>query len=206
MGVHEGIARGYPMQSYRAEEYSRLSLLSFLTHYLLYLELQPCDDLCITSYCDNFSLLKTRKHFTLEVLTHQVGTQIMTLSALRSKLPIRLASLHVRAHQDENWKVELLPRPEQLIVLVDGLATEVLEDLRAADKPIEFYSLPACCTYLRDGTGYITSRGTSTLTNEFPEYEIERTSKKRNNWTDHIYDSINWTAYQCPNLCDQTQP
>jgi hypothetical protein len=29
----KGIARGYPMQSYRVEGYGRLSLLSFLTHY-----------------------------------------------------------------------------------------------------------------------------------------------------------------------------
>jgi hypothetical protein len=33
-----GIARGCPVQSYRAEGYGRLSLLSFLIHYLLYLE------------------------------------------------------------------------------------------------------------------------------------------------------------------------
>jgi hypothetical protein len=51
------IARGYPMQSYRAEGYGRLSLLSFLTHYLLYLEIQTPDDICITFCCDNHSLL-----------------------------------------------------------------------------------------------------------------------------------------------------
>jgi hypothetical protein len=53
----------------------------------------------------------------------------MTLSALRTKLPIRLASLHVRAHQDENCGFELLPKPERLNVLANRLATEVLEDL-----------------------------------------------------------------------------
>jgi hypothetical protein len=36
----------------------------------------------------------------------------MTLNALRTKLPLRLGSLHVRAHQDENCEFELLPRPE----------------------------------------------------------------------------------------------
>jgi hypothetical protein len=32
----EGTARGYPMQSYRAEGYGRMSLLLFLTHYIRY--------------------------------------------------------------------------------------------------------------------------------------------------------------------------
>jgi hypothetical protein len=82
----------------------------------------------------------------------------MTLNALRTKLPLRLGSLHVRAHQDENCEFELLPRPEQLDILADQLATEVLKDLRAADKPTELYPLPACRVYLCDGTGHITSR------------------------------------------------
>jgi hypothetical protein len=42
--------------AYRVEGYDRLSLHSFLTSYLLYLEIQTSDDLCITSY--NHSLLK----------------------------------------------------------------------------------------------------------------------------------------------------
>jgi hypothetical protein len=35
-----GIARGYPMHSYRTEWYGRISLLLFPTHYLQYLEVQ----------------------------------------------------------------------------------------------------------------------------------------------------------------------
>jgi hypothetical protein len=59
----KGIARGYPMRSYRAEGYGRISLLSFLTHCILYLDIQPSEDLCITSYCDNHSLLKNEEKF-----------------------------------------------------------------------------------------------------------------------------------------------
>jgi hypothetical protein len=75
----KGIARGYPMQSYRTGGCGRLSLLSFLTHYILYLEIQTSDDLCITSYCDNSSLLKNEEKFHTRdtVLTHQVGTRIL---------------------------------------------------------------------------------------------------------------------------------
>jgi hypothetical protein len=82
---------------------------------------------------------------------------IMTLSALRTKLPFQLASIHVRAHHDGHCEFNLLPRPAQLNVLADELASEVLADLRAADQPTEFYPLTACRVYLRDGTGHITS-------------------------------------------------
>ena len=33
------------------------------------------------------------------------------------------------------------------------------------------------------------------LTNDFTEYELRAYLQKRNNWTDHTFDSISWTAY-----------
>jgi hypothetical protein len=159
----KGIARGYPMQSYRAEGYGRISLRLFLAHYILYMDIQTSDELCITSYCDNQSFLKneekihTRDIDSSSWYTNPDHDAIMTLSALRTKLTFQLASLHVRGHQDKHCEFELLTRPQQLNVLADQLATEVLEDLRAADKPTKLYPLPACRAYLRDGTGHITS-------------------------------------------------
>jgi hypothetical protein len=49
---------------------------------------------------------------------------------------------------------------------------------------------------LRDGPGYITSREKRKLTNKFPEYEIRAYIQQRNDWADHIFDSISWTAYR----------
>ena len=89
----EGTARGYPMQSYRAEGYGRMSLLLFLTHYIRYHGIKTADDLRVTSYCDNSSLLKAEEQFhTREVDSpswylkpdHDV---IMTLSEVREGLP-----------------------------------------------------------------------------------------------------------------------
>jgi hypothetical protein len=119
----------------------------------------------------------------------------MTLSALRTKLPFQLASLHVRGHQDRSCGFNLLTRPAQLNILANELASEVLADLRAG-QPIEFYPLPACRIYLRDGTGHITRYEKCTLTNAFPEYEIRAYLQQRNGWNAHTLDSINWTLYQ----------
>jgi hypothetical protein len=78
------------------------------------------------------SAKKNRKHFALGILTHRVGTRILStpLSAPRTKLLLRLASLHVRGHQHGNCEFNFLSRPSQLNVLADEFASEVLEDLR----------------------------------------------------------------------------
>jgi hypothetical protein len=55
----------------------------------------------------------------------------MTLSELRSSLPLRNVSPHARSHRDESCDFDLLARPEQLNVLADRLATPALVDLCA---------------------------------------------------------------------------
>jgi hypothetical protein len=100
----------------------------------------------------------------------------MTLSALRTKPQFRLASLHVRAHQDGHCEFNLLPRVAQLNVLADELASEVLADLRAADQPTEFYP-SACRVYLRDGAGQITSCEKGHSRTNSHRTKSERTSK-----------------------------
>jgi hypothetical protein len=92
----------------------------------LLLEIQTSDDLRITSHCDNYSLLKDEKAF------------------------------HTRDIDSSSWFTN--PDHDVIMILIAlkiNVASEVLEDLRAVDKPTELYPLPA---HLRDGT----------LTNEFP--------------------------------------
>jgi hypothetical protein len=99
----------------------------------------------------------------------------MTPSALRTKLPLRLASLHVRAHQDGNCEFNLLSRPAQLNVLADELASEVLENLRAADKPTEMYPFIACRVYLCGGTGTSQAVKNTRSRTSSPSTKAERT-------------------------------
>jgi hypothetical protein len=68
--------------------------------------------------------------------------------------------------------------PAQINVLADHVATVALMALRTAAYTTEFYPLPVCRVYLRDGTGYITSHENRTLTTESPEYERRAFIKK----------------------------
>jgi hypothetical protein len=120
----------------------------------------------------------------------------MTLSEVREGLPFQLISRHVKSHQDDECVFDDLTRPEQLNALADHRATAALDALRAAGQTTEFYPLPACRGYLRDGTGYITGREIRTLGTELTEYELRDYLQKRNEWSDEVDDSISWTAYR----------
>jgi hypothetical protein len=112
-------------------------------------------------YCDNHSLLipHSSGYQLIKLVPYMIPDHdvTMTLSALRAKLTFRLASLNVPAHQDGHCDFNLLPRPAQLNVRADALASEALEELRAAGQPTEFYPSPEYRAYLRDGIGHITS-------------------------------------------------
>jgi hypothetical protein len=61
--------------AYRAEGYGRMSLLLFLTHYIRYHNIKTADDLRVTSYCDNSSLLKAEEEFHTRDVDSSVGTE-----------------------------------------------------------------------------------------------------------------------------------
>jgi hypothetical protein len=67
----------------------------------------------------------------------------MTLSELRTNLPLRLVSMHVRDHHDKKCDFDLHSRPAQLNVLADHLATDALMDLRAAAKLLSSIRCPS---------------------------------------------------------------
>jgi hypothetical protein len=137
----KSIARGYPMISYRAEGYRRISVLSFFDALpSIPRDPTPC---CVSFHTATTPVSWTKRNlFTLEMLTRQACTQSLTTisscSALRANHPFRLAPLHVHGHQHEKCDFDLLPRPAQLDVLADRIASEVLTDFRAATTPTAF--------------------------------------------------------------------
>jgi hypothetical protein len=91
-------------------------------------------------------------------------------------LLFKLISRQVKGHRDDERDYVDLTRPEQLNVLADHCGTAALNDLPAA--------------------GNITSREKRTLRTELPEYELRACLQKRNDWSDEVYDSINWPTYR----------
>jgi hypothetical protein len=87
----------------------------------------------------------------------------------------------------ELMKRVILSRPVQLNVIADHLATEALVNFCAASKtPESIFVMAPSISRAR--------KNARILTNESPEYELWVYMQQRNNSTDHIYDSISWTA------------
>jgi hypothetical protein len=80
-------------------------------------------------------------------------------------------------------------------LLMYSTISEQLTNLLTSEQLTLLLSFTRC----PHDTGYITSHEKRKLTNKFPEHELRASTQKRNNWTDHIYDSISWTAYLLAN-------
>jgi hypothetical protein len=118
------LVRGYPMYFYRAEGYGCIPLLLFLSHYLRFLDIHPPDDMCITSYCDNSSLLNHEEEFyTRDIDSSSLLPSSITIMTPRTNFPLYLASLHVRA-----------------TITTKCRATDAIMDPCPAAKSTEFYS------------------------------------------------------------------
>jgi hypothetical protein len=141
-----------------------MSLLLFLTHYIRYHNIKTADDLRVTSYCDNSSLLKAEEEFhTRDVDSsswylkpdHDV---IMTLSEVREGLPTHFKARQKPPRQERAFAD--LTRPEQLNVLADHGATAALisVQLTKSKSSTHWHVEPIFVT-----TGYITSREIRTL-------------------------------------------
>jgi hypothetical protein len=103
---------------------------------------------------------------------------IITLSALRTKLPFRLASLHVRAHQDGHCESSRLPPPAQL---------NLLPFPKYSRTSGQWTNLPNSIHYPHAASTYVMAQGTS---------RAAKNARSRRFWTAHTPDSINWTAYR----------
>jgi hypothetical protein len=112
-----------------------------LAHYTCYYyDIQPVDDLRVTSYCDSSSLFKAEEEFRDRDVDSsswylKLDHDIRTLSEVRDKLPFKLVSLHARIQSPRRQTCVYLTRPEQLDVLADHRAIAVLNDLLAAGQP-----------------------------------------------------------------------
>jgi hypothetical protein len=185
----KGIARGYPMQSYREEGYGRLSLLSVLTHYMLYLEIQTSEDLCITSYCDNHSLLKKEETFhTRDIDSSSWYTNPdHDVSVLRTKLIFRRHRYTFALIETDTANSTFFHDLHNSMFL----PTNSLSKYSRTSK--QRTNLPSSTHYPHAASTYVMAQGTSQAAKKVTH---ERIPCVRNAWTAHILDSINWTAYR----------
>jgi hypothetical protein len=152
-----------------------MSLLLFLTHYIRYHNIKTADDLRVTSYCDNSSLLKAEEEFhTRDVDSsswylkpdHDV---IMTLSEVREGLPFQLISKHVKS-QTKSALSPILPDPNNSTYSQTMAQRPHLISVQLTKSKSSTHFQHVEPIFVTNG--YITSREIRTLRNELPEYEL----------------------------------
>jgi len=162
---NNGLARGQPMSSHRAEAYGRISILLFLVRYAEYRGKPYSTSLQTIMYCDNSGVLTTEKRLKRGVESpycqlnpdHNV---LVTIAELSAKLPENFRTKHVHVHQDNALEYQELSRPAQLNVDADGLATIALQSaLAEGATALQTIPLPSCQAYLLNREGCIISSG-----------------------------------------------
>jgi hypothetical protein len=168
---------------------------STCSHFIMYLEIQTSDDLCIASYCDNQSLVKNEGIFHSRDIessswyTNPVHDVIMTLSALRHRYTSAGTETDIANSTFSHDLHSSMSLPTNSIPKYSRTSEHRINLSRSTHYP------HAASTYvMTQGTSQATKNARSRI--EFPKYEIRAYLQQRNGWTTHTLDPINWTAYQ----------
>ena len=102
---------------------------------------------------------------------------------------------HIKGHQDDKTPYHKLTRPSQLNVQADELATEALRDQQWDTTPV-FHPMPHCKVYLKSKGIYQCNHELLTCRTAFPLQQSKSYFQKRYQWTDHVYDAIDWIAFR----------
>ena len=118
------------------------------------------------------------------------------LAKTREELP-RISTQHIKGHQDDHEEYDELPRPAQLNVLADELATQALneaQELSPGQAP-RMIPLSNCGAYLIHNERYQTSKEEEVLQYALHEKEMDDYLRVRNEWTQDTVESIDWVAH-----------
>ena len=102
---------------------------------------------------------------------------------------------HIKGHQDDKIPYHKLSRPSQLNVQADELATEALRDQQWDHTPI-FFPMPNCKVYLKSQGIYQCNHELVTCRTAIPLQQSKSYFKRRYQWTEHVYDLIDWNAFR----------
>jgi hypothetical protein len=122
--------------SFRTESYGILSGLLLLEGVILTSKAESRQYRKIKMYCDNKSLVDVLNKHRKQQLTMKdyykadvdVEIQILLQIAIFEALGISISITHVKGHQDKHVPSHKLPRPAQLNIIADEMATKALDE------------------------------------------------------------------------------
>lgn len=138
--TNKGPATGWPMQSFRAEAFGRLSGLLFITRFLA---LHDSTIQKLHTYLDNTGVIaRCHEIDRYEQLYPGVTKKsdadlIMAIKEVSNEATNieQIETYHVKGHQDRSNTNDNLSRQAQLNIIADGLATSALDELEDCSAP-----------------------------------------------------------------------
>ncbi len=127
---NSGTVFGWPLSSFWAEAYGRLSFLRFLYHIPRYLfGTHHMQFPTIASYCNNSSVVKAENSFdnrpwTPSTVLRSDYDLVKQIEVAKAECPIPYTNKWIKGHQDNTISFHNLSRPSQLNVIVDHFATK----------------------------------------------------------------------------------
>jgi len=185
---------GSPVDSFRAEAVSLLSVTAFLHEYTSFYDVHTTCS--FVSFTDNLGLIRRLELLLRSDITSPRWTTatdfdvLQELVLLRQQYPFIPVPTHVKGHQDRNADPTTLPWPAQLNVAADHLATYALHRDWTVPK---YPTLPSCKAYLLKNKTIITSAEKQTLSLEIPTSEFFEYLRGR--LPDDI-DDFSWPTYR----------
>ena len=216
--TNRGIVTGYPMQSFRSEATGTLSVLWFYTHLFLYYGIVlPTQKITVSQdstepehnglklYTDNEALvqrIRELQKYTQEQWYPQVygwgdADIINEIFIAIKQLNIPFSIFHVKGHQDDKKSYKELPRPAQLNVQADQLATIALQHQfwNKNHKPI-FDPMPHCKIYLRRNEEFHCSNELKTLRWSKSINKLQTYLCNRHQWERKTIKAIDWEGFK----------
>jgi hypothetical protein len=199
----KGPAHGLPIHSFRAESVGVLSITWFLDRFCEFYEIKPFKDKPTLwlgtdslSFLDRIKELKDIPIPDWYPSVYAYPDIDVTLEIFKTLESHQFAYVmnHVKGHEDDKQPYEELKRPNQLNVQADALATEALREQQWEDRPI-FFPMPHCKVYLKANGIYQCNHELLTCRTALPLAQSKSYFKKRYQWTDQIYNDIDWDAF-----------
>jgi hypothetical protein len=197
-----GSARGDPMSNARAHAYGYLASVTFISRTVEFYGAYAAPRTTITIASDSKSWQSRKVWFFDRIVDrprdysypdHDVTLQIeAAVKALKPQ--IRVKDILVPGYKPKEAK----KGPSEQLPLIHGathLADLHLDQLAPYHVPLQLIPLPECKVYLLFEGKYLSGNETRTFREALPRKQLKQYLKKRHDWTERIFDSVNLDAY-----------
>ena len=189
---------GFPVSSFRAEGFGKLSWLVFINEICRFKKLsRRCK---INSYCDNLAIVKrTTIQMNHQNLSHTLAPSYDVLREIyfqQIEMELETNTCHVKGHQDKAKAKDQLSIQEQLNIEVDEIAEKANDYFKKKKNQYTQYYLPNGGPFLQVDKKSIWSGETQVLQWRRSEFILQKYYQDKFKLSEETLRDINWIGFR----------